>query len=103
MNGRWFDDCFSDFRGLLIGPGKEAYENAIRDIETLVELNHDRDNDDWEGLSYVPTDVYKKKTGGNEIPAGIKENIDITGEEWDEDDAELKAKFPKLYAKWGIE
>ena len=103
MNGGCSDDCFSDFRGWLIGQGKVVYENAMRDVETLVELNHNRDNDDWEGLSYVPRAVYLKKTGGNEIPNGIQENIEITGEEWDEDDAELKAKYPKLHAKWGIE
>lgn len=103
MNGGCSDDCFSDFRGWLIGQGKEAYENAMLDTEMLVELKHDIDNDDWEGLSYVPRTVYEKKTGGNEMPYGIKENFDITGEEWEEDDAELKAKFPKLHAKWGIE
>jgi hypothetical protein len=103
MNGGCSDDCFSDFRGWLIGHGKEVYENAMRDTETLVSLEHDMDNDDWEGLSYVPRDAYEKKTGGNVMPNGIQENFDISGEEWEEDDAELKAKFPKLHAKWGID
>jgi len=103
MNGGCSDDCFSDFRGWLIGQGKEIYENAMRDVETLVELNYDIDNDDWEGLSYVSRDVYEKKTGGKDMPAGIRENFEISGEEWEEEDAELKAKYPKLHAQWGIE
>ena len=103
MNGGCSDDCFSDFRGWLIGRGQEVYENAMRDVETLVEINHDMDNDDWEGLSYVPRDVYEKKTGGKDMPAGIQETFEISGEEWEEDDSELKAKYPKLHAKWGFE
>ncbi len=103
MNGGCSDDCFSDFRGWLIGQGKEIFENAMQNPETLVQLEHDMDNDDWEGLSYVPRDVYEKKTGGNEMPNGIKENFEIIGEEWEEDDDVLKAKYPKLHAKWGIE
>ncbi|MCG2418260.1 DUF4240 domain-containing protein [Aequorivita sp. F47161] len=103
MNGGCSDDCFSDFRGWLIGQGKEVYDNAMRNPETLVELNYDFNNDDWEGLSYVPRAVYLKKTGGKEMPNGIRENLKITGEEWAEDGAELKAKFPKLHAKWGID
>ncbi|TQI71098.1 uncharacterized protein DUF4240 [Gramella sp. Hel_I_59] len=102
MNGGCSDDCFSDFRDWLIGQGKEVYGDAIRDVETLVELEYDMDSDDWEGLSYVPRAVYEKKTR-NEMPEGIQENFEITGEEWEEDDAELSSKFPKLYAKWGIE
>lgn len=101
INGGCSDDCFSDFRGWLIGQGRTIYENAIKDIETLAELNETNDGD-WEGLSYVPTDVYKKKTG-NDMPTGIQENFEITGQEWEEDENDLKGKFPKLWAKFGME
>ena len=103
MNGGCSDDCFSDFRGWLIGQGKEIFENGMQNPESLVELKHDMDNDDWEGLSYVARDVYEKKTGGKEMPNGIAENFEIIGEEWEEDDDVLKAKYPKLHEKWGIE
>nr|WP_321231311.1 DUF4240 domain-containing protein [uncultured Psychroserpens sp.] len=103
MNGGCSDDCFSDFRGWLIGQGKEFFENGMQNAESLVELKHDMDNDDWEGLSYVARDVYEKKTGGKEMPNGIAENFEIIGEEWEEDDDVLKAKYPKLHEKWGIE
>lgn len=101
MNGGCSDDCFSDFRGWLIGQGKEAYFKAMSNPETLSSLNHDMDNDDWEGLSYVPMTCYEQKTGA-QIPKGIQENVEITGEEWDEDGDDLKNKFPKLWAKWGF-
>lgn len=95
------DDCFSDFRGWLIGQGKLVFESAVQNIETLSELKETNDGD-WEGLSYIPTDVYEKKTG-NDMPQGIQENFEITGEEWEEDENELKNRFPKLYAKFGME
>jgi hypothetical protein len=101
INGGCSDDCFSDFRGWLIGQGKSIFESAVQNIETLSELKETNDGD-WEGLSYISTDIYEKKTG-NDMPNGIQENFEITGEEWEEDENELKNKFPKLYAKFGME
>ena len=101
INGGCSDDCFSDFRGWLIGQGKSIFESAVQNIETLSELKQTNDGD-WEGLSYIPTGIYEKKTG-NDMPNGIQENFEITGEEWEEDENELKNRFPKLYAKFGME
>ncbi len=101
INGGCSDDCFSDFRGWLIGQGKSIFESAVQNIETLSELKQTNDGD-WEGLSYIPTDIYEKKTG-NDMPNGIQENFEITGEEWEEDENELKNRFPNLYAKFGME
>lgn len=36
------------------------------------------------------------------MPNGIRENFDIRGEECDEDESELKSKFPELWAKFRI-
>ena len=101
INGGCSDDCFSDFRGWLIGQGKTTFENAVENIETLSELKETNDGD-WEGLSYIPTDIYEKKTG-NDMPNGIRENFEITGEEWNEEGDDLKNKFPKLWTKFGME
>ncbi len=101
INGGCSDDCFSDFRGWLIGQGQSIYENAIKNIETLTELKETNDGD-WEGFSYIATDVYEKKTG-NDMPQGIQENFEITGEEWEEDENDLKKRFPKLYKKFRME
>lgn len=102
MNGGCSDDCFLDFRGWLIGQGREVFYNSMSNPESLVDLNHDMDNDSWEGLAYVATDCYKKKTG-KQMPEGINENYEITGEEWDEQGDDLYVRFPKLCAKWAME
>ena len=101
INGGCSDDCFSDFRGWLIGQGKSIFESAVQNIETLSELKETNDGD-WEGLSYISTDIYKKKTG-NDMPNEIQENFEIIGEEWEEDENNLKNRFPKLYTKFGME
>ena len=100
INGGCSDDCFSDFRGWLIGQGKSTFENAVKNISTLTQLK-DTNDGDWEGLSYVPTDAYEKKTG-NEIPKGIRENMEITGIEWDEEGDDLKNKYPELWETFGM-
>lgn len=98
INGGCSDDCFSDFRGWLIGQGKTVFQNAVNNIETLNELQETNDGD-WEGLSYVATDAYEKKTG-KDIPDGVQENLEIAGEEWDEDD--LKNRYPQLWARFAM-
>lgn len=100
INGGCSDDCFSDFRGWLIGQGKSIFESAVQNIETLSDLNETNDGD-WEGLSYIPTDAYEKKTG-TDMPNGIQENFEIIGEEWNEEGDDLKNKYPKLWAKFGM-
>ena len=100
INGGCSDDCFSDFRGWLIGQGKSTFENAVKDISTLTKLE-DTNDGDWEGLSYVPTDAYEKKTG-NDIPQGIRENMDITDVEWDEEGQDLQNKYPELWKTFGM-
>jgi len=101
INGGCSDDCFSDFRGWLIGQGKAIFESAQHNIETLSELN-DTNDGGWEGLSYIPTEAYEKKTG-NDMPNGIRENFEIAGEEWNEEGDDLKNKFPILWTKFGKE
>lgn len=100
INGGCSDDCFSDFRGWLIGRGKSTFENAVKDISTLTQLES-TNGGDWEGLSYVPTDAYEKKTG-NDRPQGIRENMDITGVEWDEEGDDLQNKYPELWNTFGM-
>lgn len=101
INGACSDDCFSDFRGWLIGQGKVVFENAVENVESLAELKETNDGD-WEGLSYIPTDAFEKKIG-NDMPNGIQENFEITGVEWSEEGNDLKNKYPKLWEKFGIE
>ena len=48
MNGGCSDDCFMDFRGWLIGKGKETYFKALEDVESLAEIDYDMEEEEWE-------------------------------------------------------
>ena len=96
------DDGFWDFRAWLIAQGKEVYEKALDDPESLVDLI-EIDKDAQEGaLIYVVMNAYEQKMGA-EMPS--RENkislprAQLKGTHLEED--HVKARFPKLTAKFG--
>ena len=98
VNGGCSDDCFMDFRGWLIGQGKEVYTKALSDPDSLAELDNLEEDMEWEGYGYLAFTVYERKTG-KEMPInqGIMHPSEPKGEEWDED--ELEKLLPKLSQK----
>jgi Protein of unknown function (DUF4240) len=99
------DDGFQEFREWLVGRGKEAYENAIKDPETLVNVLE-------VGEKIFPTllgsalEAYEKITGKNMPPmprpwaqlhGRPTINIDTEATELL---AEISRRFPKLTAKF---
>lgn len=99
------DDGFEEFREWLVGRGREAYQRAIQDPETLVDVLE-------VGEQIFPTllspafDAYEKVTG-KDIPPRTRPWVELQGSPTiniDADDAELLAKlaarFPKLTAKF---
>ena len=67
MGGGCSNDSFEDFRGWLISMGREAFEAAVRDPETvygLVEPAEDvSDIIFFDGFQYVVSRVWREKTG----------------------------------------
>lgn len=94
--GCGYDD-FRDFRGWLIAHGKEVYENAISDPESLVVLVKFDERARHEEFLYVSMYAYERKTGN--LPPRRKEmiDIDVKGTHW----PEKEERFPKLAAKFG--
>jgi hypothetical protein len=96
------DDGFWEFRAWLIAQGKEVYEKALADPESLVDLI-EMDKDAQEGaLIYVVMTAYEQKTG-KEMP--IRESkvsrpiAQLKGTHWGEE--HVNSRFPKLAAKFG--
>jgi Protein of unknown function (DUF4240) len=94
------DDSFEDFRSWLICHGREIFERAVADPDSVVELSFDEAEDDFasaEIFSGVPSFVIR--SGG-----GVVDVDDYPGEpdtsEWSTyDRATLATKFPRLYAR----
>lgn len=99
VNGGCSDDCFMDFRGWLIGQGRDVYTKALSDPDSLSELDNLEEDMDCEGYGYLTFTVYERKTG-KEMPVNskISHPSEPKGKEWDED--ELDKLLPKLSHKF---
>jgi hypothetical protein len=95
INGGCSDDGFEYFRCALIAAGREHYEAALRDAESLADWVEGGDFE-FEALGYVAPGVFREKSKTKEFP---QHNLTFpknpTGEPWEEDD--LEARFPQLW------
>ncbi|KZZ83066.1 DUF4240 domain-containing protein [Bacillus sp. SJS] len=108
------DDSFDYFRAWLLYQGKEVYEAAIRDPESLIpSLKKLEENDEipqFEDLTYIGALAFEEKTGQDDnsfyelydqivLESVVEPNIVL---DWDEDDEEgLMLRFPKLWERYG--
>lgn len=97
INGGCSDDCFDYFRDWLISEGKEIFENALMNPESLAELPIIEEAE-LEEFRYVADEVYEEKTGQDMNPRSIPHPTDPAGREWDED--EVYNLFPQLTEKY---
>jgi hypothetical protein len=93
------DDGFHYFRSWLIGKGRDAVEQALRDPEGLVPYLDDSDLDN-ELLEYVAIDILEEREAGVDprlisewIPDGNPEGVAVS-------EADLSARYPAI-AAWG--
>lgn len=98
------DDGFYDFRSWLIGQGKEVYEKALVDPESLAEMLEPRHRDEVADgrLAYASWEAYELKTG-HEMPIGLLAPYDagvaqLVGTHKNE---QAETNFPSILAKLG--
>lgn len=97
IRGGCGDDAFSDFRATLISMGRETFEAALADPDSLVGVEFAGEDPAYEGFQYVPTEVAEKRLGSvPPRPEPFPSNPSGTG--WSED--ELERLFPRLAAKY---
>lgn len=98
MNGGCSDDGFCYFCHWLISEGKEVFDAALNDPDSLT-LVPRQDYFELESYAYVALEVFKEKTG-DELKRDFTIEMEVTaGEQWDEDD--LPTLFPRLSAAYG--
>ncbi len=111
MHGEVSDDLFTDFRLWIMSKGRQVYDAAIKEPDTLAALEDDRVEDptfSFEVFIDAKSEAYKIVTGDDidyeqifactpktEIPERPKR-----GEGIDRSDASLKSRFPALWAKY---
>lgn len=98
MNGGCGDDSFSDFRVWLVFQGREIYEAALRDPDSLAAY-WKCSEEDWgqgEYLWSTVCDAGKEPEDVEQYPSR-----EIAGTPWEEDD--LPTRFPKTWAAFDEE
>jgi hypothetical protein len=106
INGGCSDDGFDYFRGWLIAQGRDVFEAALKDPETLAD--HSSEDVECGSMLYVAPRAYEAATG-HEIPyrasgsADVSEGGDTEEEDdWDFDDEdEMKRRYPRLFVRYG--
>jgi len=96
IHGGCGDDSFTDFRSSLISRGRQDFERALADPDSLAEGDFDEQAWFYEGYQYAVTDGVKTVAG--ERPRRQMHPVEPSGPEWTED--EVYALFPKLSAKF---
>ena len=94
MNGGCSDDGFTDFRGWLISRGREVYERAMADPDSLADV-FDPSQDDYElqDMLSVAVNAYAVSTG-EEMPSRTRTFPELAGERWAAKD--LHERYPRI-------
>ena len=109
MNGGCSDDGFEYFRLWMISRGREVYEKAKSDPDSLIsEVDENAEFYDFESFWYVALTAFKNKKTGKDLydyidyenfkfGEGNYQQFDLT---WTEDDPESTKKIcPKLFER----
>ena len=102
MNGGCSDDGFEYFRAWLMAQGRQTFEQALDDPDTLAMLVNPEG--ELEEFMYLARQAYEAKTG-EEMPDTVFQGATRPelGEGWDFDDnIEMQKRYPKLFAKYGV-
>jgi hypothetical protein len=97
----FLEEDFMDFRSWLISMGKETFDAALEDPDSLVDKVNFSEIEDcfFEDLMYVPFDAYQKKTG-KELLVTEREVSSEPGGNPCENEKRLKKRFPKLWKEF---
>lgn len=95
IQGGCSDDAFMDFRCCLVFLGRDIFERALADPDSLADLD-DRTLNGlfYEGLLYVPYQLHEQKAGPMPDPDPSSIPLDPAGEPWEEED--LPSLHPAL-------
>ncbi len=97
------DSCtassFRDFRAWLIAQGRNVFEAALRDPESLADNPELKTSAAarYPAFWSMPWQVYREVTGKNMPNLGIAEPAEPAGKKFSDVHAELAEKFPRLF------
>lgn len=102
LHGGCSDDTFIDFRSYLISLGRQVYDSALADPDSLADATLDAAADTWEDWTSPTMRVMHERVGRWAFAGSPPFSpTEPTGDEWQEDGEELARRFPRLTAAYG--
>jgi hypothetical protein len=111
IHGGCSDDGFEYFRRWLVSRGRDVYEAALADPDSLAqqEVRPGPSNVwEFEEIYYVAGEVFKEKGGQGDVRDYSEPEAGMTGhgpsdEAFAEDEQHLARRYPKLWQRFGAE
>lgn len=111
IHGGCSDDGFEYFRRWLVSRGRDDYEAALADPDSLAQrdLQPGPDNAwEFEEIYYVARDVFEEKGGEGDVRDYSEREAGMggpgpSGEPFADDEEHLARRYPKLWQRFGAE
>jgi hypothetical protein len=94
------EDCFRDFRAYVISLGRDAYESAIRNPDSLASVVESAEAGDWENADNVAPEAYESVTGDDYPPRDSDLSGEPGGPRVDTTADALRQMYPRLAARF---
>ena len=109
VHGGCSDDGFEYFRRWLVSRGRDVYQAALADPDSLAQLDVRPGSDDvweFEEIYYVAKDVFEEKGGEGDVrdysePEAGMGGPDPSGDPFEEDEEHLARRYPNLWRRFG--
>jgi hypothetical protein len=101
IKGGCTDEGFDNFRCWLIGNGKEIYEKALENADSLAELGPIDKEPEWQMLLGAADEAYEESQGKplQDAPGVLAVKFPDMGSTIDfEDEAVMRKRYPRLFA-----
>jgi len=111
VHGGCSDDGFEYFRRWLVSRGRDVYEVALADADSLAQLDVRPGADgvwQFEEIYYVLTDIFEEKGGEGDVRDYSEPEAGLggpgpSGEPFEEDEEHLAPRYPNLWRRFGTE
>lgn len=111
IHGGCSDDGFEYFRRWLVSSGRDVYEAALADPDSLAKANVQPGPDgtwEFEEIYYVANDVFEEKGGEGDVRDYSEREAGLggpgpSGEPFEDSEEHLAKRYPNLWRRFGTE
>lgn len=111
VHGGCSDDSFEYFRRWLVSKGRDVYEGALVDPDSLAQLDVRPGPDgvwEFETIYYVALQIFQEKDGEGDVRDYSEREAGFggpgpSGEPFEDNEEHLARRYPKLWRRFGAE